>query len=442
MSERALRSVVLVSVLLVVAGAAMQWVSACQLQTADRALLDASLDSVAKLRRLDRILVSAERDEAGRAEALEAAIDWERTAPGEQEPKHATAVRRCLEGGDCEGGLATVVQTAKDFLSTTSDDLWQHTDWKDAQLLWIGRGGSVLALLGVLAAAAVALRRRQQRDAQLEAEDGAISAEEIEELLRRRSELLYDTQLKTWETERFAAYGEIVAGLSHGLKTPLAGIRAAAQLAKAKVGVGSPACAQLDDIMQATDGLVEQVRRLLKATDSSSPVPVSVEPKKLLASLDAEYGAKARERGVGWKVGPADGLGDVLVDPASLIMAMRNVIENALAASPEGGTVSVWARSCEAPQRAGQANQPPRAGAEWVEIVVQDEGPGVPAEVAAGHDVESTQPDGSGLGVAIARRIVTRYGGALVIDNAEGGGARVAAKLPVAASKMRGDSGS
>jgi signal transduction histidine kinase len=440
MSERAKRSVVLGAVLLVVAGVAMQWISAAVRQKQERTLLEASLDSVAKLRRLDRILVVAVRDEAGRAEALEAVSDWQKTAPGEQEPQHAAAIRRCLEGGDCEGGLATVVQAAKDYLSATFGELWQETDRTGVQLLWIGRSGALLVLLAAAAAAAAGLRRR--RDEGAGPRDAATDAVEIKELLKQRSEQLYDAQLKAWETERFAAYGEIVAGLSHGLKTPLAGIRAAAQLARAKVGPDSPACTQLDDIVQATDGLVEQVRRLLKATDSSSPVPVLVEPKRVLASIDQEYGAAARERGLGWKVDATADVGPVLVDPASLIMALRNVIENALAASPEGGTVSVWARACEAPARAGQTNQPPPAGTRWVEIVVQDEGPGVPEEVVAGEEIESSKLDGSGLGVAIARRIVARYGGALVSENAEEGGARVAAKLPLASSRTLGESAS
>jgi len=260
------------------------------------------------------------------------------------------------------------------------------------------------------------------------APDGSVDA--VEALLRQRLEDLYAARLRAWESDRFAAYGELAAGLSHGLKTPLASIRAAAQVAVKKLGADHAAIPQLEDVISEVDALVEQVRRFLQATGTGEPVPARVAPGQLVDAIDAGYAADAKERGVSFETEIANGLGELLVDAALLEMALRNLVENALAVAPKGSTVMVSTQVGVAPARAALDAAEPEPG-EWIELVVSDEGPGIPAEVLAGR-VASKKPNGSGLGLAIARRIVARHGGALVVDTAENAGTSVRMVLPAA----------
>lgn len=244
-----------------------------------------------------------------------------------------------------------------------------------------------------------------------------------------RTEQLFHAQMESWEKDRYSAYGEIAAGLSHGLKTPLACIRAAAQLAQVKLASGNPAAAQLEDIVSQTDALVERVRGILQAASATS-VPVRVGPKSLLETIDREYAAAAAGQGLSWRMDVFEATWEFLVDPDLIVVALRNLVENALAAAPRGSTVSVSTRACAPPERAGLEGVAPPSGW-WAEIVVADEGPGLPAGIAAGA-LASTKAEGSGLGLPIARRIVARHGGVLRCESGEGGrGTRVRVMLPV-----------
>lgn len=252
----------------------------------------------------------------------------------------------------------------------------------------------------------------------------------LEELLKRRLEELYSTRFRAWESERFAAYGELAAGLSHGLKTPLATVRAAAQLAQKKLDDEHPAHAQLDDIIDEVDQLVDQIQRFLRSTGEGAPVPARLSASDLVDALNESYAAQAREQGVVWETEAAE-CDAIQVDPALVEMALRNIVENALAAAPAGTSVRVTSGPGAPPERAGLEMKPPADGS-WVEIAIADQGAGIPREVLSAREVSSSKTGGSGLGLAIARRVVARHGGALAIDTPSQGGTIVRVLLPAA----------
>lgn len=128
----------------------------------------------------------------------------------------------------------------------------------------------------------------------------------------------------------------------------------------------------------------------------------------------------ARERGVTLVVDPEsvlapDGTTDV-------VTVVGNLVDNAVAAAGAGGTVSVSLR------------QEGSDGVPGVVVVVEDDGPGVPADArdrifASGF----TTSDGGaarGIGLALVDRIVRRRGGAVTVGASASGGARFEARLP------------
>ena len=107
-------------------------------------------------------------------------------------------------------------------------------------------------------------------------------------------------------------------------------------------------------------------------------------------------------------------------DAEQLSRALKNVVGNAVEAMREG----------ERPPRLEVHTE---AEGGMVEIRVCDSGPGIPAD-AAGKVFEpyfTTKPQGTGLGMAIAYRIVTEHGGVVDADNHPEGGARVRIRLPL-----------
>jgi two-component system sensor histidine kinase KdpD len=116
---------------------------------------------------------------------------------------------------------------------------------------------------------------------------------------------------------------------------------------------------------------------------------------------------------------PAD-LPEVYVDAPLITQVLANLLENAAKHTPAGTHVSVSAG----------------LDGEWVRVVVEDNGPGLPegdaerlfAKFQRGRDEGNT--GGAGLGLAICRAIVDAHGGTISASRRAGGGARFAFTLP------------
>jgi signal transduction histidine kinase len=106
-------------------------------------------------------------------------------------------------------------------------------------------------------------------------------------------------------------------------------------------------------------------------------------------------------------------------DPDQLRRAFGNLIKNALEASrPGDGPVEVTARA-----------DGPRA-----RVLVRDRGAGIPARLDGSQLLRSlgtTKPQGSGLGLPIAQKIVHEHGGTLLLEPREGRGAQAVVELPL-----------
>ena len=412
------------SLALAVLGAGLLWYGTHLRRGAASDLREVSYRSVSRTRALDQM-------DPGDPDAGDHVGAWIGQATDADERETLQSLQSCLSVPDslCEEELRAARERYAEALQEQGSVSGAYNDLAD----WL----VLLAGLGFIAGTLLALRRPQRAATETSAVVPETAVEEdlatpqVESLLRQRLEDLYAARKRAWESERFAAYGELAAGLSHGLKTPLSSIRAAAQVALKRLG-DHPASEQVHDVIDEVDGLVEQVKRFLQATGTGEPVPARVRASQLVDAIEAGYLAQAKERGLILKKESADGLPELLVDAALLEMGLRNLVENALAASPKGSTVTISAGRTQPPSRVGLENEEPGDEDEFIEIVVADEGPGIPAEVLQSQEIVSKKPGGSGLGLAIARRIVERHGGALIVETAPDRGTAVRVVLPAA----------
>lgn len=230
------------------------------------------------------------------------------------------------------------------------------------------------------------------------------------ELARTRAGLEASTQR---ERALESARRQVLAFVSHDLRSPLSGIRATVD--GLRDGVILDADAAYAGIEAATDRLGRMIDDLaeLSRTESAptAPAPTDVALSEVLHEVLAHSGAGAAARSVALEVDVQPGL-RVRGVPDELARVLDNLVGNAVRSSGEGGTVRVAGYRSN-----GQ-----------VRVAVQDTCGGIPDEDRAHVFDEGFQGHGlsdgvgaSGLGLAIVGTVVAAHGGRVGVEATDGG---------------------
>jgi len=224
--------------------------------------------------------------------------------------------------------------------------------------------------------------------------------------------------------ERMAAIGEVVAAVAHGIRNPLANIRASAQVARLDCGQceASPQSGRsLGNIIGEVDRLEARLRDLLRSVRPADRQTVPFDINAVVRAAVRATAGRIEEAGlfVDEQLAPAVPL--TFGDPALLEQVFINLIANAVEATPKGGTITLTTRAH------ARADGAPEVIAE-----VHDTGPGVPAaELPKIFELfYTTKSQGSGLGLAIVKKFAEAQGGRVTVATGSGGGASFAVTLP------------
>jgi signal transduction histidine kinase len=246
----------------------------------------------------------------------------------------------------------------------------------------------------------------------------ATSRDEIGDLARaleRMTRQLRDSRAQVVQAEKLASIGEMSAAVAHGLRNPLASLRAAAQLVR-RHPASPTATEHLDAIIEEADRLDRRISHLLSFSRPAPFHPVSESVPRLIEELLPAVAGPIREQKVDLEMAVPATLPEVRVDPMQLEQAILEIVSNALDAMPAGGRLGIRAFV---------------AGGEVV-VEVSDTGGGIPAEVLPSvcEPFFTTRQEGTGLGLAIAKRYVEQNGGRLEIASRPGEGTTVRLRLP------------
>jgi len=217
---------------------------------------------------------------------------------------------------------------------------------------------------------------------------------------------------------------DVLAGVyahGHRVKNLLGIIGARARSARKVAGDGD-LHDRLKDLEVDVTALYEEWAQYLRSMQAPTPTIELVPLSPLLHEV--VVAAQARTQAVPIVVETAAALPDVRGDRMLLREALLNVISNAAeACAPAGGEVSVRVRAVQAP---GGATAP------LVEIVIADTGPGIPRALLGRLFVPgfTTKETGSGVGLAIAERVVAAHHGRITIESEEGRGTTITITLP------------
>jgi len=237
--------------------------------------------------------------------------------------------------------------------------------------------------------------------------------------LERMTRRLRDSRAQLVQAEKLASIGEMSAAVAHGLRNPLASLRAAAQLVRRHPA--SPSSAEhLDAIILEVDRLDRRISHLLSFSRPAPFHPVSESLSRLIEELLPAVAAPLHEHRVDLETAVPASLPHVHVDPMQLEQAILEIVSNALDAMPAGGRLRIGAFTADG------------SGRHDVVLEVSDTGGGIPEQVLASvcEPFFTTRPEGTGLGLAIAKRYVEQNGGRLEIASRPGEGTTVRLRLP------------
>lgn len=214
--------------------------------------------------------------------------------------------------------------------------------------------------------------------------------------------------------EAEAEKGVALAALVHELRNPLSGISLLAG-AVAEDAASTPAAAHATRLKAEVDALARLVDEGLAEARDLPPERRAVPLAPLLAEVAAQVRPLADGRGVEVRVA-ADG--EARADRDQLRRALVNLARNAVEASPENGVVLL-------------AGRPGAAGGGAV-LEVEDRGPGLDAAARQRlfRPFTTTKAQGTGLGLALAKRVADAHGGTLELLPREGGGTLARLTLP------------
>jgi PAS domain S-box-containing protein len=234
------------------------------------------------------------------------------------------------------------------------------------------------------------------------------------------------------DVTRFRLLDEIktnlVATVSHELKTPLTSLRLALHLL-IEEAVGPLAPKQLELLLDARDNTerllrtIEHLLALARLEQGRESLTVeSIQPGELLRRAADEAGPRVEAKHLRLTVEDAPDLPPVAADPVRIGAALNNLIDNAIAFTEPGGAVTLSAT----PDGDGR-----------VRLTVADTGVGIPPEFLP-HLFDKffrvpgvDRPGSTGLGLAIVREVVQAHGGTVAVESAPGRGTAFHVTLPV-----------
>ncbi len=247
--------------------------------------------------------------------------------------------------------------------------------------------------------------------------------------------------------KRIEASEKFAADVAHELKNPLTAARSTAEsLAFAKTNE------ERDQLIEQIQAELKRLNRLITDVSNASRLDAELARKEtrtidvttMLRNVVTIFrdiiGADSRRIELVIAPEPYSGAYFIVGDEGRLGQVLTNLLDNAVSFSPEGGVVTVRAR----------------ASGPWVEILVEDQGPGIPSDrleivfdrfYSDRPDTDQSRGKNSGLGLSISREIAHAHGGQIVADNryaaGAGPGARPAGacfivRLPIAGQAQRG----
>ncbi len=232
--------------------------------------------------------------------------------------------------------------------------------------------------------------------------------------------------------DRLAALGQMAATVAHEIRNPLGGIEGFASLLSRDFDEDDPRSRLVRKILEGARSLNRVVNELLVFT---RPMKLDFHKVELTRVVDGAISFLTEDiKRPGIRLYKRFGSKQLTVwgDDEQLQRAILNIIINAIQAMPHGGTLSISCRCRSLPRAVRQMLDINKNGT-WVEVVVKDSGPGIDESDLPFifNPFYTKKEKGTGLGLAVAVKIVEAHKGQITASNVPEGGAMFVISLPL-----------
>jgi signal transduction histidine kinase len=248
--------------------------------------------------------------------------------------------------------------------------------------------------------------------------------------LQEQTRLLLEKDAQIRRADRLSALGQLSAGLAHEIRNPLGAIKGSVEILQDDYPPGHPKAEFFTILLREVDRLNDVVTNFLSFARPAGLRFWPVEVPLVLSALEGLISGKARANRVQIFTSFHAGPSRLMADETLLKQAFLNIMLNALEAMPDGGDLTISTRLVSSKESGGPL---PNDRPEWLEIVFDDTGLGIPEE-HLGRIFDpffTTKKDGTGLGLAITYRIIEDHHGTIRVFSQRGKGTTFVVRLPL-----------
>ena len=312
--------------------------------------------------------------------------------------------------------IAEFEQVEKFIRSIDSGLKSDLTEWQDEVTILGPHGRQILMMRGTL----LYTTKPQAQGSELSTEDE--SAQQQSSYV-----IVFDDVTNLIQAQRDAAWGEVARRLAHEIKNPLTPIQLSAERIRSKFANQGDAALQ-ETLERSTRTIVQQVESMKEMVDAFSSYAQPVRARLLPLNLNQlirdviELHASSMPS-VDLQILLDPDLPEIKANASALRQVLNNLMINACHALEESVSGKLTIRSTQAPEIIGS----------YVDVVIEDSGPGIPADIKDSlfDPYVSSKAKGSGLGLAIVKRIIEEHSGSVWADSGEWGGTAMHIRLPI-----------
>ena len=262
------------------------------------------------------------------------------------------------------------------------------------------------------------LLSQRERERTVELQKTAKGLEEAYQKLQIQSERITAIEENLRQAEKLSLIGEMSAMLAHEIRNPLGGIRGAAEILMHDFTPEYPKYEFFEIQLKEIDRLGNVVTDFLRMARQQPNEITSCPVQEELETVTTLVSGEAKKRQVKLVLQPPPVPVILKADGEKLRQAFLNIMINSLQATPPGGSVIISTNLYQT---------------DLCEIQFRDTGAGIDAETMERifEPFFTTKPGGTGLGMAITKKIIESHGGTMAVESDVGRGTTITVRLSV-----------